>query len=113
MEEIYEIINIENIIKLINDKIDPEFKNLLLLIKEKQVNNAGYNSYNFNEQIKNGIKNIANQKLNNIENIINSTKGDNYQINITENNNWKENYEFEFLCIVQKNFDIRYFLGYN
>ena len=99
LDEIYEIINLENINKLINDKIDDEFKNLLLLINKKQINNAGYDPYNFNEQIINGIKDISNVKLNNIENIINSTKGDNYQIDITKNNNWKENYEFEFLFI--------------
>ena len=98
LDEIHKIINLENINQLIDNKIDSEFRNLLSIINQKHINQAGYNPYNFDAQIKNEIKEITNHYLNNIENIMNLTKGDNYQINITKNN-WKENHEFEFLYI--------------
>ena len=97
--DIYNILNIDDIRTIINNEINSEFNNLLLTIKDKSINNAGYNAYNFDNQIMNDISQTINTKMNEIETIINSTKGENYQIDIKNWTDWKQQNEFDFTRI--------------
>ena len=96
LKEIYNIINLEEIKEMINKRIDSEFEKedgLLSIIYQKGINDAGFEHYNFNDEIKNKINDTIIMKINNIEQIINSTKGNNYQIEIS---NWQKINDIEF-----------------
>ena len=82
-------IGIDNLKKLINDQIDQEFNSKLLPVLEKKSNNegiTGYNEYDFNTTIITTINSLIETNMNKINNIMNSSKGTNYDINI---NSWE------------------------
>ena len=103
LDEIYNILNLTEIKNMIDKGVDSEFNNLITAINKIKVNNAGYNEYIFSNQITNDINQTIVEKINNIENLINSTKGDNYQIEIK---NWTKPNEFDFTRI--NGIDIKY-----
>lgn len=95
IQEIYGIINLDEINNLVNNKIDKKFENdLLPVIKDKFTENAGYKEYDINEDKKNEINSLINKKLNEIEKLINSTKKENYSI--PKINNWETSNNFDF-----------------
>ena len=96
LNEIYNIFNLEEIKKIIDNKIDSQHKNLVSVIDQKGVNNAGYNQYNLNSQIIGDINQTIESKMKEIESIVNSTKGENYQIEIK---NWPDPNDFDFTII--------------
>ena len=82
-------IGIDNLKKLINDQIDQEFNSKLLPVLEEKSNNegiTGYNEYDFNTTIITTINSLIETNMNKINNIMNSSKGTNYDINI---NSWE------------------------
>ena len=88
IKKIYENQNWE---KLIKEKIDENY-NLILFPVLKEVAKydigiAGYNAYDLNDNIIKDINEIINNKIDNIKDIMDSTKGDNFEIDI---NKWKK-----------------------
>lgn len=71
------MLNIDDIRIIINNGINLEFNNLLLIIKNNSINNAGYNTYNFDNEIMNDISQTINTKMNEIEKSIISTNREN------------------------------------
>ena len=84
------IFELKQIQKLINDEIDKEYdSSLFIALKKVAIYNykeTGYEHYDFNSTIKKDIESTLNITINNIKNILNMNKGNNYQVNI---NNWE------------------------
>ena len=96
LKEIYDTINLEEIKALIDNKIDSEFEIFLLpKIREKANKDSIYDPYNLNEEVQNKIRILIEEKINNIKDIINSTKGDNYNISF-DFYNWTSLEDFDF-----------------
>jgi len=88
IKKIYENQNWE---KLIIEKIDESY-NLILFPVLKEVAKydigiSGYNAYDLNDNIIKDINEIIHNKINNIKNIMDSTKGYNFEIDIDQ---WKK-----------------------
>jgi len=87
IKKIYENQNWE---KLINDKIEESYNSILYpVLKEVAKFNIGiigYNPYDLNDNIIKDINEVISTKINNIKNIMDSTKGDNFEIDLK---NWK------------------------
>ena len=106
----YSIFNFDKIKKIIDDEIDNNYKeNLFKSLNEIAIYNRdiyGYNEYDFNDDIKNDINSLIESKMNNISNIVNKIKGNNYNVNISD---WlKMNYksiESEILSNITINFE--------
>ena len=97
IKEIYEIIALDEIKAILDNKIDSKFKNDLLPVLERNlVKNAGYKEYNIDNEKQKEINDIIIEKMKDIELILNSTKGNNYQIEIK---NWEPASEFDFTSI--------------
>ena len=83
-------VDIKGITNLINEKISEKYNNILLTeLKEVAIYEIGitqYTAYDLGENILNDIDSIINTKINNIKNIIDSTKGSDFEINLK---NWK------------------------
>ena len=80
IERIYENQNWE---KLIKEKIDESYKLTLLPVLEEvathDIGITGYDPYDLKDTIIKDIDEIINTKMNNIQNIINTTKGDKFE----------------------------------
>ena len=88
VKEVYDIINLDDIQNLLNNKINTKFENdLLPIIKEKTIKNAGYKEYDIDDEKKKEINLLIDEKLSDIEVVINSTKGENYEI--SKINGWE------------------------
>ena len=83
-------VDIKGITNLINEKISEAYNNILLTeLKEVAIYEIGitqYTAYDLGENILNDIDSTINTKINNIKNIIDSTKGSDFEINLK---NWK------------------------
>ena len=80
------IINLKEIKELINDEIDLEYENNLFpnlerYTKEYNSGTFGFEEYDLNEKIKKDIELCINNTMDNITNIVNGIKGDNYDLN--------------------------------
>ena len=77
-------VDLDGLQKLINDEINEKYISILLPALNKFANNEegidGYSSYDLNDAIIEDIDSIFNSSMDNIYNIINSTKGNNYII---------------------------------
>ena len=104
LDEIYNVFKLDEINNIIDNAINPDLDNLKEIINEIKVNDAGYSEYTFNNQIIINISQTIEQNIKNIEKLINSTKGDNYQIEIK---NWKEKKDFDFTVIEESEIDIK------
>ena len=82
-----EIYDFEELKKFINNKIDNEYNTYLLtVLKGKAIYNQsyiGYSEYDLNEDIKKDIEFNITININNIKNIFLSTKGDNYEVDLS------------------------------
>ena len=95
IQEIYSIINLDEISNLLNNKIDKKFEtDLIPIIKDKFIENAGYEEYDINNDKKSEINSFIDSKLDKIEILINSTKEENY--NISKIKNWETKNNFDF-----------------
>ena len=87
-------IGINNLKKLINEQIDQEFNSKLLPVlknKSKDEGLTGYNEYDFNNTILATVNSLIETNINKINNIMDSSKGTNYDINI---NSWEKDCSF-------------------
>ena len=79
-------VNIDDLQKLINNEISQAYNSILYpILKENEKfnsNDAGYNQYDFNDDIKNDIESTINSKINEIAKIMDTTKGNNYQVTL-------------------------------
>jgi len=84
-------VNMENLEKIINEDIDNNYNTILLkVLKEVATNEIGikgYDPYDFNANVIKNIDEYIELKFNNIKNIIDTTKGLNYNIDIKA---WKK-----------------------
>ncbi len=100
LEKIYENQNWENLIK---EKIDESFNSILLpILKDKatyDIGITGYNAYDLNDNIIKDIDEVISTKMDNIKNIIDSTKGDKFE----DIKKWKK---MDFSLIYDKITDI-------
>ena len=89
--EIKKIYENQNWEKLIIERIDESYDLILLpVLKEVakyDVGITGYDEYDLNGNIIKDINEVINTKINNIKNIINETKGNNFEIDIKK---WKK-----------------------
>jgi len=93
LKEIFDILGEIN--DLYDKELNDEFtKTLLPEIKKKVENNAGYEDYDFNINIKNNITTFLETKVNNILNIFNNNKGVNF--NLDTITNWVQAHEITF-----------------
>ena len=105
LKEIYKIINLQEIKKIIDYEIDSIYENnLLLVLKKYSINNAGYKEYDLDTKLKTNINNIINEKIKNIENINDLTKGNNYNAEI---NGWLHISQIDFSYINGVNIGLR------
>ena len=96
LKEIYLSINLKDIQNLLDSKIDSNFEQVLLpILRKKAIKDAGYGPYNLNIEIQEDITNNIDDSINNIKKIINSTKGYNYKVNLS-NYNWTSEENFDF-----------------
>ena len=89
--EIKNKVEFEKLENLINEQIDDSYNSILLVsLKEVATNEIGiegYNPYDLGDNIVNNINEIITTKTNNIKDIIESTKGTNFEIDIKK---WKK-----------------------
>ena len=101
IKEIYEIIALDEIKSLLDNKIDSKFNNdFLPVLKTNIVKDAGYKEYDINDEKQKEINEKLNEIIKDIQMILNSTKGNNYQIEIK---NWEPANEFDFEGIEYQN----------
>ena len=85
-QKIKDKVNLDNLQKLINNEISEGFNSILYpILKEIEKFNsddAGYNQYDLNNDIQNDIQSTINSKISEIEKIMNTTKGNNYQVEL-------------------------------
>ena len=96
---IYNKIDINSLVKLIKEKIDEYYTSILLKTLKSVIYEIdfGYTAYDLNNNIINNIDELINIKLNNIKNIIESTKGTYFDINL---NNWENIIDFTLDYII-------------
>ena len=83
IEKLYQEAEVNEIQKLIDDELNPEFLNLLNILKNITKNNHGktlFIDYDLNNEIKNEIDSIINENFNNINKCIMKIKGDEYKV---------------------------------
>ena len=89
--EIKKIVAIDSLQTLINDQINQEYNSILLPALQKYATTEpgvdGYTEYDFNDNIIGNINSLIETNMNKIKNIMDSTKGSNYNINI---NTWEK-----------------------
>ena len=89
--EIKKIIENQNWEKLIIEKIDESYDSILLPalkeIAKYDVGITGYDEYDLNDNIIKDINEVISTKIKNINNIINETKGNNFEIDLKK---WKK-----------------------
>ena len=86
IEKIENEARINEIIKLIDDELDPKFSDLLYSLKNIAVDNVGNDQYDLSIDIKNNISSILEEKIDKISNIVAGVKGNEYnKINL---GNW-------------------------
>ncbi len=84
-QNIYEEINLKSIKNDINQQIEAQFSNLYEVLKKYAIYNIGaegYTSYDLSDTIKKEIEDNLEISNNNINEIIQKTKGENYEANI-------------------------------
>lgn len=97
------LVNIKDLERLIKEKIDENY-NLILFpaleqVATEDIGIQGYNAYDLNDNILNNIDNIITEKITNIKNIIDTTKGDNYDFNLKDTKIWPK---MDFSIVYQK-----------
>ena len=85
IEKLKQEAELNEIQKLIDDELNPEFSNLLNILKNIAKNNPGetdYIDYDLSNEIKNQIDSKINENYGNINEIISKIKGDEYNVKI-------------------------------
>ena len=88
--------------ELIKEKIDESYNSILLPVLQEVAKNdigiTGYDAYDLNDNITKDIDEIINNKMDNIKNITNSTKGNNFE----EIKKWKQlDFSFSYKIITE------------
>ena len=111
--EIRTKIGIINLERIINDQLDQEFNSKLLPVLENisKVEERvimGYIEYDFNNSILASINSLIEINMNKIKNIINFSKGTNYDINI---DSWERNCSSIFIKVEEINTSLKTFMN--
>ena len=89
----YKALNLEEIEKLINEKIESAFTSYLLpalknyAIYDKK--DSSFSSYDLSNDIKNNINSKINENIDKIKDIMSKTKGENYEFQLDYHKDWK------------------------
>ena len=89
----YEALNLEEIEKLINEKIESSYTSYLFPALKKyavyDVKDSSYFSYDLSNDIKNNINSKINENIDKIKSIMSNTKGENYEFELDYHKTWK------------------------
>ena len=87
IKKLNEEAGIEDLKKLIEEELVPAFSNLLNILKKNGNNNSGdkdYTDYDLNDDIKNGINLVINEKMEIINDSLIIIKGDKFEVDLLE-----------------------------
>ena len=86
-EKIYEELNLNSVRENINQQIETQFNNFYVVLEKNAIYDVGENvTYDFSNEIKKEIDEFLQNKTEDINETVQNTKGDNFEIDIR---NWK------------------------